>query len=258
MRALDERRRGGPAVGARQRCATLLLERTYSRSTCSATVRRESRRSRGGRIMSKVVGIDLGTTNSLVAFVEDGVPASSRDESGDRLLPSIVSVDAHGTVYVGREAQRRLLTDSARTVYSVKRFMGTRHRRRERRGALVPVRGQRRGRRRRPHPPRRARVDAAGDLGVHPPRAEAPRGGVLRAGGRHRPRGRPRRSSPCRRTSTTRSARRRATPAAWPASRCCASSTSRPRRRWPTASTSAARASSRSTTSAAARSTSRS
>jgi len=74
--------------------------------------------------MSKVVGIDLGTTNSLVAFVVGGQPAVIADESGDALLPSIVSVDETNTVYVGREAQRRLLTDAARTVYSVKRFMG--------------------------------------------------------------------------------------------------------------------------------------
>ena len=74
--------------------------------------------------MSKVVGIDLGTTNSLVAFVSGGTPAVIADESGDTLLPSIVSVDAGGTFYVGREAQRRLLTDASRTVYSVKRFMG--------------------------------------------------------------------------------------------------------------------------------------
>ena len=74
--------------------------------------------------MGKVVGIDLGTTNSLVAYVRDGVPVVIRDSSGDALLPSIVSVDADGTVFVGREAQRRLLTDPSRTVYSVKRFMG--------------------------------------------------------------------------------------------------------------------------------------
>jgi Fe-S protein assembly chaperone HscA len=74
--------------------------------------------------VSKVVGIDLGTTNSLAAFAAGGTPTVIADESGDRLLPSIVSVDGAGTVYVGREAQRRLLTDSARTVYSVKRFMG--------------------------------------------------------------------------------------------------------------------------------------
>ena len=74
--------------------------------------------------MSKVVGIDLGTTNSLVAVVKDGVPVVIRDRSNDALVPSVVSASEDGTIYVGREAQRRLLTDAARTVYSVKRFMG--------------------------------------------------------------------------------------------------------------------------------------
>jgi len=74
--------------------------------------------------MSKVVGIDLGTTNSLVAYVKDGVPVVIRDRSGDALLPSVVSVADDQTVFVGREADRRLLTDPGRTVYSVKRFMG--------------------------------------------------------------------------------------------------------------------------------------
>jgi Fe-S protein assembly chaperone HscA len=74
--------------------------------------------------VSRVVGIDLGTTNSLVAYVKDGVPVVIRDHSGDALVPSIVSAAPDGTMYVGREAQRRLLTDAAHTVYSVKRFMG--------------------------------------------------------------------------------------------------------------------------------------
>jgi Fe-S protein assembly chaperone HscA len=74
--------------------------------------------------MSKVVGIDLGTTNSLVACVEDGAPVVIRDATGDALVPSIVSFGEDGTVFVGREAQRRLLTAPSRTVYSVKRFMG--------------------------------------------------------------------------------------------------------------------------------------
>jgi Fe-S protein assembly chaperone HscA len=74
--------------------------------------------------VSRVVGIDLGTTNSLVAYVKDGVPTVIRDRSDDPLLPSIVSAAADGTIYVGREAQRRLLTAASRTVYSVKRFMG--------------------------------------------------------------------------------------------------------------------------------------
>jgi Fe-S protein assembly chaperone HscA len=74
--------------------------------------------------MAKVVGIDLGTTNSLVAYVEDGRPVVIRDESGDALVPSIVSIGSDGTIFVGREAQRRLLTAPGSTVYSVKRFMG--------------------------------------------------------------------------------------------------------------------------------------
>src|SRR5262245_31018946 len=74
--------------------------------------------------MGKVVGIDLGTTNSLVAYVRDGAPRVIRDSSGDALVPSVVSLAEDGTIFVGREAQRRLLTASSRTVYSVKRFMG--------------------------------------------------------------------------------------------------------------------------------------
>src|SRR5687768_8977330 len=83
--------------------------------------------------MSHVVGIDLGTTNSLVAYVKNpsdaglhkqGVPEVIRDQSGDALVPSVVSLGEDGTVFVGREAQRRLLISPSRTVYSVKRFMG--------------------------------------------------------------------------------------------------------------------------------------
>jgi Fe-S protein assembly chaperone HscA len=74
--------------------------------------------------MSKVVGIDLGTTNSLVAFVGKDGPFVIRDGSGDGLVPSVVSLGANNVVYVGREAERRLLIDPLHTVYSVKRFMG--------------------------------------------------------------------------------------------------------------------------------------
>jgi Fe-S protein assembly chaperone HscA len=74
--------------------------------------------------MGKVVGIDLGTTNSLVAYVRDGGPRVIRDSSGDALVPSVVSLGDDGTIFVGREAQRRLLTSPSRTVYSIKRFMG--------------------------------------------------------------------------------------------------------------------------------------
>src|SRR3954464_679597 len=74
--------------------------------------------------MSKVVGIDLGTTNSLVAHVGPKGPEVIRDASGDALVPSVVSIGANDTIYVGREAQRQLLVAPERAVYSVKRFMG--------------------------------------------------------------------------------------------------------------------------------------
>jgi Fe-S protein assembly chaperone HscA len=74
--------------------------------------------------LGRVVGIDLGTTNSLVAWVDEGKPAVIRDDNNDPLVPSVVSLGEDGTIFVGREAQRRLLTTAGRTVYSVKRFMG--------------------------------------------------------------------------------------------------------------------------------------
>jgi Fe-S protein assembly chaperone HscA len=74
--------------------------------------------------MSKVVGIDLGTTNSLVAYVRDGRPEVIRDAAGDALVPSVVNVSKDGSIVVGREAEKRLLIDAKRTAYSVKRFMG--------------------------------------------------------------------------------------------------------------------------------------
>ena len=59
--------------------------------------------------MGKVVGIDLGTTNSLVAYVGTGGPIVIRDGAGDGLVPSIVSLGRDEVVYVGREAQRRFI-----------------------------------------------------------------------------------------------------------------------------------------------------
>ncbi len=59
-----------------------------------------------------------------MAYVDNGVPVVIRDDSGDALVPSIVSIGEDETIFVGREARRRLLTAPSRTVYSVKRFMG--------------------------------------------------------------------------------------------------------------------------------------
>jgi chaperone protein DnaK len=73
--------------------------------------------------MSRIVGIDLGTTNSLVAYVEGGIPRVIPDAEGRTLLPSIVAWTRDGVV-VGEAARRQLARNAARTVYSVKRLMG--------------------------------------------------------------------------------------------------------------------------------------
>jgi Fe-S protein assembly chaperone HscA len=73
--------------------------------------------------MSRIVGIDLGTTNSLVAHVEGGIPRVIPDAEGRTLLPSIVAWTGNGVV-VGEAARRQLARNAARTVYSVKRLMG--------------------------------------------------------------------------------------------------------------------------------------
>ena len=73
--------------------------------------------------MSRIVGIDLGTTNSLVAHVEGGIPRVIPDAEGRALLPSVVAWTSNGVV-VGEAARRQLARNAARTVYSVKRLMG--------------------------------------------------------------------------------------------------------------------------------------
>jgi molecular chaperone DnaK len=76
--------------------------------------------------MGRIVGIDLGTTNSLVAYADPqtGQPKCIQGPYGSTLCPSVVSIDADGSVVVGEPARRRLLTQPERTIYSVKRLMG--------------------------------------------------------------------------------------------------------------------------------------
>ena len=77
--------------------------------------------------MSRIVGIDLGTTNSLVATIEAGIPLVIADTDGQRLTPSVVHVPAQGgEPVVGRKASHVRLIKPAQTVYSVKRFIGRR------------------------------------------------------------------------------------------------------------------------------------
>ena len=76
--------------------------------------------------MGRIVGIDLGTTNSLVAYFDPQTnqPKCIPGPYGDTLCPSVVSLDADGSIIVGEPARRRLLTQPERTIYSVKRLMG--------------------------------------------------------------------------------------------------------------------------------------
>ena len=75
--------------------------------------------------MSKAVGIDLGTTNSVVAVLEAGEPSVIPNAEGARTTPSVVAFSKTGEVLVGEVAKRQAITNPDRTVRSVKRHMGT-------------------------------------------------------------------------------------------------------------------------------------
>ncbi len=77
--------------------------------------------------MGKIIGIDLGTTNSVVAVMEGKDPKVIVNEEGDRITPSVVAWDDQGEVLVGQIAKRQAITNPEGTVYSTKRFMGRRY-----------------------------------------------------------------------------------------------------------------------------------
>ena len=123
--------------------------------------------------MSKIIGIDLGTTNSVVAVMEGGKPTVITNPEGSRTTPSVVAINDKGERLVGQVAKRQAITNPENTIYSIKRFMG-------RKFAEVPERDQdgavqRRGRgqRRRAHPHPGQALRAAGDLGDGPAQAAA-------------------------------------------------------------------------------------
>lgn len=74
----------------------------------------------------KVIGIDLGTTNSVVAIMEGGEPRVIINEEGSRLTPSVVAFTKDGEVLVGQTAKRQAITNPENTIFSIKRFMGRR------------------------------------------------------------------------------------------------------------------------------------
>ena len=77
--------------------------------------------------MSKVIGIDLGTTNSVVAVMEGGEPAVIVNQEGGRTTPSVVGFAKDGERLVGQVAKRQAVTNPENTVFSIKRFMGRKH-----------------------------------------------------------------------------------------------------------------------------------
>src|SRR2546423_9435240 len=76
--------------------------------------------------MAKVIGIDLGTTNSAVAYMEGGEPTIIANAEGGRITPSVVAFTKNGERLVGQVAKRQAITNPENTIYSIKRFMGRR------------------------------------------------------------------------------------------------------------------------------------
>src|SRR5690349_18327465 len=77
--------------------------------------------------MAKTIGIDLGTTNSVVAVMESGEPKVIPNQEGTRLTPSIVAWDERGEVLVEQIAKRQAVDNPSGTIYSAKRFIGRRY-----------------------------------------------------------------------------------------------------------------------------------
>ncbi len=88
--------------------------------------------------MGKIIGIDLGTTNSVVAIMEGREPKVLTNEEGSRTTPSVVAFLKDGERLVGQVAKRQAITNPERTIYSIKRFMGRRFEEVTEEAKLVP------------------------------------------------------------------------------------------------------------------------
>lgn len=77
--------------------------------------------------MAKIIGIDLGTTNSCVSVMEGGEPVVIPNAEGSRTTPSVVSFQANGERLIGQVAKRQAITNPEKTIISIKRYMGTDH-----------------------------------------------------------------------------------------------------------------------------------
>ena len=88
--------------------------------------------------MGKIIGIDLGTTNSVVAVMEQGQPKIIANSEGKRTTPSVVAFAKNGEVLVGDAARRQAVTNPEKTLYSTKRFMGCVYNERKEEAAVMP------------------------------------------------------------------------------------------------------------------------
>ncbi|HEX9017808.1 MAG TPA: Hsp70 family protein, partial [Anaerolineaceae bacterium] len=88
--------------------------------------------------MAKIIGIDLGTTNSVVAVMEGGEPVVISSAEGSRLVPSVVAFTKNGERLVGQPAKRQAIVNPENTVYSIKRFMGRRFTESDQERKMVP------------------------------------------------------------------------------------------------------------------------
>ena len=77
--------------------------------------------------MGKIIGIDLGTTNSVCAVIEGGEPTVIASSEGERLVPSVVAVNKNGERLTGRPARNQGVVNPENTVFSIKRFMGRKY-----------------------------------------------------------------------------------------------------------------------------------
>src|SRR5262245_39834669 len=115
-----DRIRGDGNTGSRHEVDTLALKVLYS----SALKNGSQAHGEGGNQMARAVGIDLGTTNSVVSVLEAGEPAVIPNAEGSRTTPSVVGFAKNGEILVGEVAKRQAITNPDRTVRSVKRHMG--------------------------------------------------------------------------------------------------------------------------------------
>src|ERR1700694_322650 len=104
-----------------------MLDSYSYRAYTSVNVKGTLKETRTHLMPNKVIGIDLGTTNSVVAVMEGGQPTVIVNQEGARTTPSVVAFAKDGERLVGQVAKRQGLTNSENTIFSIKRFMGRKH-----------------------------------------------------------------------------------------------------------------------------------